>query len=163
MCISPLMFEVCIIPFSRQACCTTLHLFPFSHPRTSCVRRTPRSLHQSLTIASETYISYSSLPTYSSALQEIVSSIQFVDTYSFHPFPPPSRRPQQIQPFPQSGAGVSHVKLGVEELGVGEWSEVESGCVSGSGRFSGCFATDSAVHRSLLPTPQSFHCCHTAL
>ena len=61
-----------------------------------------------------------------------------------------------------------HVKLGVEELGVGEWSEVRSGGagsggVSGSGRFSGCSATDSAVHKSLLPTPLSFHCCHTAL
>ena len=56
----------------------------------------------------------------------------------------------------------------MEEWGVGEWDEVESGGVgsggvSGSGRFSGCFAVDSAVHRSLLPTPLSFHCCHTAL
>ena len=34
-------------------------------------------------------------------------SVQFVDTYSIHSFPPPSRRTQQIQPFSQSGAGVS--------------------------------------------------------
>ena len=34
-------------------------------------------------------------------------SVQFVDTYSIHSFPPLSRRSQQIQPFPQSGAGVS--------------------------------------------------------
>ena len=34
-------------------------------------------------------------------------SVQFVDTYSIHSFPPPSRRAQQIQPFPQCGAGVS--------------------------------------------------------
>ena len=34
-------------------------------------------------------------------------SVEFVDTYSIHSFPPPSRRAQQIQPFPQSGAGVS--------------------------------------------------------
>ena len=61
-----------------------------------------------------------------------------------------------------------HVKLGVEELRVGEWSEVgsggvESGGVSGSGRFSECFAVDSAVHKSLLPTPLYFHYFHTAL
>ena len=47
-------------------------------------------------------------------------SVQFVDTYSIHSFPPPSRRTQQIQPFPQSGAGVCLMKLGVGELGVGE-------------------------------------------
>ena len=56
----------------------------------------------------------------------------------------------------------------MEEWGVGEWDEVESGGVgsggvSGSGRFSRCFAVDSAVHKSLLPTPLSFHYCHTAL
>ena len=34
-------------------------------------------------------------------------SVEFVDTYSIHSFPPPSRRTQQIQPFSQSGAGVS--------------------------------------------------------
>ena len=34
-------------------------------------------------------------------------SVEFVDTYSIHSFPPPSRRTQQIQPLPQSGAGVS--------------------------------------------------------
>ena len=58
-------------------------------------------------------------------------------------------------------------KLGVEELRVEERDEVESGGVgsrgvgsgevSGSGRFSGCFAVDSAVHKSLLTTPLSFH------
>ena len=60
------------------------------------------------------------------------------------------------------------MKLGVEELGVGEWDEVKSGGVggggvSGSGCFSRCFAVDSAVRKSLLPTPLSFHYCHTAL
>ena len=35
-------------------------------------------------------------------------SVQFVDTYSIHSFPPPSRRAQQIQGFQRSGAGVSH-------------------------------------------------------
>ena len=37
-------------------------------------------------------------------------SVEFVDTYSIHSFPPPSRRAQQIQPFPQSGARVSPLK-----------------------------------------------------
>ena len=31
--------------------------------------------------------------------------------------------------------------------------KVGSGGVSGSGCFLGCFAVDSAVHKSLLPTP----------
>lgn len=34
-------------------------------------------------------------------------SVEFVDTYSIHSFPPPSRRTQQIQGFQRSGAGVS--------------------------------------------------------
>ena len=36
-------------------------------------------------------------------------SVRFVDTYSIHSFPPPSRRTQQIQPFSQSGAYVCPV------------------------------------------------------
>ena len=36
-------------------------------------------------------------------------SVQFVDTYSIHSFPPPSRRTQQIQPSSQSGADVCPV------------------------------------------------------
>ena len=39
--------------------------------------------------------------------------------------------------------------------------KVRSGGVCGSGCFSGCFAVDSAVHKSLLPTPLSFHYCAT--
>ena len=61
-------------------------------------------------------------------------------------------------------------ELGVGELGVGESCVFEvrsggvgSGGVSGSGCFSRCFAVDSAVRKSLLPTPLSFHYCHTAL
>ena len=34
-------------------------------------------------------------------------SVEFVDTYSIHSLPPPSRRTQQIQGFLRSGAGVS--------------------------------------------------------
>ena len=37
-------------------------------------------------------------------------SVEFVDTYSIHSFPPPSRRPQQIQGVQRSGAGVSPLK-----------------------------------------------------
>ena len=33
-------------------------------------------------------------------------SVEFVDTYSTHSFPSPSRRTQQIQPFRQCGVGV---------------------------------------------------------
>ena len=33
-------------------------------------------------------------------------SVRFVDTYSIHSFPPPSRRTQQIQGFQRSGVGV---------------------------------------------------------
>ena len=33
-------------------------------------------------------------------------SVEFVDTYSIHSFPPPSRRTQQTQGFQRSGAGV---------------------------------------------------------
>ena len=37
--------------------------------------------------------------------------VEFVDTYSIHSFPPPSRRTQQIQGFQRSGAGVSPVHM----------------------------------------------------
>ena len=42
-------------------------------------------------------------------------SVEFVDTYSFHSFPPPSRRTQQIQSFPQCGAGVCPAVRGHRE------------------------------------------------
>ena len=38
--------------------------------------------------------------------EKLCFPVEFVDTYSIHSFPPPSRRTQQNQPFPQSGAGV---------------------------------------------------------
>ena len=40
-------------------------------------------------------------------------SVQFVDTYSIHSFPPPSRRTQQIQGFQRCGAGVCPLKAGI--------------------------------------------------
>ena len=43
-------------------------------------------------------------------------SVEFVDTYSIHSFPPPSRRTQQIQGFQRSGAGVCPTVRGHKSL-----------------------------------------------
>ena len=92
MCISPLMSNCILYHIFHRECCTTLHLFPFSHPRTPDVRQTPRSLHCSKSIDSHS--------------RKSCFSVQFVDTYSIHSFPPPSRRTQQIQGFQRCDAGV---------------------------------------------------------
>jgi len=47
-------------------------------------------------------------------------SVEFVDTYSIHSFPPPSRRPQQIQGFQRSGAGVSPLNYELDGVASGK-------------------------------------------